>query len=261
MASTFTKNRIVTSLNDYNSELDTRRFGFPVAKINDPERLIDDEFHVIIDQSEFDLVISRVPMENLKLIEKMECRGFIMKDAQVTYSFDLQKFGVPSLPPNDFTIRPARSGDIDELRIVAGESFDGYGHYFANELLDRRACIEIYMDWIERSVLSKDIADIVFVAERKGEVAGFLSFKKDRKKGIDCGVGGMGAVKGKFRGHGVFKYLVANGLEWGKDENLGREEHNVLVTNYPVNRVFSSLGFSIIASHITFHKWVKRKGE
>ena len=35
-----------------------------------------------------------------------------------------------------------------------------------------------------------------------------------------------------------------------------RVEHNVLVTNYPINRTYAGLGFVVVRSAVTLHGWL-----
>ncbi len=239
----------------YVSELDTKRFGFIVAKVNnfdtDPAYLISK-----LKREGVSLIISKVPLQQIVLINKLEDLGFRIKDSQVTYRFNLRKQQIPMLENEQCIIRAFDHSDISSLKQMLYESFEGYGHYFANDRLDKKACTEIYVDWGIRSCLEISVADKVFVAECDGQTAGMLSFKKMRNEEGAFAAGGIGAVSAKFRGRDVFKQLAVAGMQWGGSENLEWEEHNVLTNNYAVNSSFSSLGFKVKNAFLTLHCWL-----
>ena len=240
----------------YISVLDTKRFGFNVAKINEfnntPEDTID-----FFKSHNVKLVLSRIPVENLALINKLETLNFQIKDIQLTYKYDLNKFH-PNVIVKDenIIIRNYKTTDIPILQTIALDSFSNYGHYANDKRLDIKKCNDIYGDWISRSCEDKDVADVVFVAEYKGEIAGFLSFKiltADKQK---YAAGGIGAVSEKFRNNNIFSALVHEGLAWGKEKELNWEEHNVLANNYPVSKSFIKSGFYIVKSFVSLHCWI-----
>jgi hypothetical protein len=241
----------------YLSVIDTDRFGFKIAKINHFES----EPKVILNElrdSGIKLIISRIEFNNIDLLNKLEDIGFRIKDSQVTYIFEMKNFDSNSVTNlNDtFTIREFQINDLDKIVEIAEESFNNYGHYFANKKLDRVKCLEIYKDWAYRSCTDSNVADKIFVAENENGLAGFLSFKKEQKEDKVFAVGGMGAVSGKHRGLDVFKKIAIKGLQWGVENNFDWEEHNVLVNNYSVNRSFSKLGFKTGKFYITLHCWL-----
>lgn len=242
-------------MNSYISELDSKRFGFKIAKINNFENT-PDELVKELKCIGVKMIICRVACEQIALINQLEGLNFNTMDFQLTYKYDLKKFTFNKTPINsDFTLRKAEPRDKEPLKIIAAESFNQYGHYFADKRLDKTRCNEIYEDWVSRSIENKEVADIVFIAEKAKEIAGFLSFKIHKNK-TSYAAGVQGAVAKKFRNQNVFRLLAGHGLEWGSDINLSWEEHNVLLTNYPVNRSFLSLGFFPDRSFITLHGWL-----
>jgi hypothetical protein len=240
----------------YISVLDTERFGFGIAKTDfsniEPKDAING-----LKELGVRLIMSRVSGKNIALINKLEELGFLVKDNQLTYRYELDG-SLPSISEEDFkyNTREVLEKDIPQLVKFTEESFSGYGHYFADERLDRKKCQEIYEDWVYRSCTDKKVADKVFVAESKGEAIGYLSFKIFRKGEHKYAAGGLGSVSREFRNKSIFRAITVHGLKWGKEMKLDWEEHNVLSTNFPVNRSFSKLGFGIVASYVTLHGWI-----
>ncbi|NIM10826.1 MAG: hypothetical protein GTO45_02450 [Candidatus Aminicenantes bacterium] len=241
---------------NYISQLDTERFGFKIAKINNfnenPGILYKE-----MKKMDVKLIISKISSSEIHTINALEELGFRIKDMQVKYRYDIHQldFTYEQLPKN-FNLREATPHDVAQLVSIAEESFMDYGHYFANHRLDKTKCLEIYKDWTRRSCLNKDIADKFFLAEKDNTIMGYLSFKIFASEGIDYAAGVIGAVSKKFREQDVFPSLVKIGLLWGAELNLKWEEHNVLTTNFPSNRSFTKVGFRIVDSFITLHCWL-----
>lgn len=240
----------------YISKLDTERFGFKIAKTDfsgiEPEKAVREfkKFGV-------GLVISRVNGGNISLVNKLEDLGFRVKDNQLTYKYDLNDpFPDAFQAINEYIIRDFKNEDIELLVKFTEESFSGYGHYFADSRLDAGKCLEIYKDWVQRSCFDKNVADKVIVAEFEGKAIGYLSFKIFEKDKFKYAAGGLGSVSKQHRNKSIFRAITLQGLKWGKDINLNWEEHNVLSSNYSVNRSFSKMGFRIVCSYITFHCWL-----
>ena len=238
------------------SLLDTSRFGYKVAKINSLEHLLYETLFKL-KQEGVRLIISRVPSENIQIINQMEDWGYHVKDVQLTYKFDLHKNDIQYQYLNEeLIVREALPKDIDKLRIIAEDCFWNYGHYFADKNLDKNNCIEVYKDWTQRAVRDKTVADKMFVTEKNNEVIGYLFFRINEISQERYAYSGLGAVYSKSRGKNVFSTLCIRALEWGKSQNHDWQEHNVLNINYPVNKVFAKLGFSNYKSETTLHLWL-----
>lgn len=239
------------SINRYISKVDSERFGFKVARINHFLEPVSETI-AQFESLGVRLVISRVPTEAVQLINEMEDRGFKLKDVQVTYNLDINKKS-PQLNENSFRYREYRTADYKAVVSIAAESFTNYGHYSNNKSLDFIDSSAIYADWASRCCQKEGLTDYIIIAEGNKEIAGFLALKILCEGPIKYAVGVMGAVSDKHSGLGVFRHLNIAGLVWAAEKDLNRVEHNVLVSNYPVNKTYSSLGFNIIRSEITFH--------
>jgi len=246
---------------DIESKLDTNRFGFRVGKTDGTffkthiKQILD-----MLTKEEFKLIISRVDMNDTDLVGKLEDAGFRYKDSQITYIYDLDRFtSLAPLVKFDYKIRDFKESDTERLVELAGESFDGYGHYFANKQLDPVKCREVYEDWAYNSCNNKNVADKILVAHDNDKPIGYLSFKIKEADGKKYAAGGMGAVDKNYRGKDVFPAIISAGLQWGKEIGLDWEEHNVIVNNFPVNRSMNKLGFKPSNPVITMHKWLSTK--
>ena len=244
-------------IRDFLSPLDRARFGFEVAKVDDFSSGIDpllEQFRV----NSVKLVISRVPSDDIGLLNELEDRGFRIKDTQLTYRYTLGKGSALAFGESkDFRVRKFEPRDTDALVRVAQESFSGYGHYAADPRLDPVKCAEIYEDWARNTCRDQKVADHIVVAEAAGVLIGYLSFKIKSAGDKKYAAGGMGAVSNEHRSLGVFSAIIRAGLKWGEEIGLAWEEHNVIAANLPVNHAFIRCGFRPSHSMVTLHAWLE----
>lgn len=241
-------------MSDYISALDTERFGFKIAKfsnnIENPEVLVQK-----LEHEATKLIIVRLDSSNLKLINQLEDIGFRYKDAQVTFSYNIKEV-LPLRPVTPgFSIVPFRPEHLADLVGITRDSFNNYGHYFADDKLDKEKCGEIYSDWIYRCSINKDVADEIIVAERNGIAIGYLAVKVFRTQGEVFVAGVIGAVSKEYRKLGVFQAINIESISICKKLGGTRIENNVLVTNFPVIGAYTALNYKIIRSELTMHYW------
>jgi hypothetical protein len=178
-------------------------------------------------------------------------------DAQVTFSFNLQN----KLPPrnnNQFSLVSFNDRHLSQMIEITKTAFDNYGHYFADERLDKQKCAEIYINWIQRCCTNKDIADEIIVAEKNNIVIGYLAIKKFGLNSEKYYAGVIGAVASEYRKIGVFQAINIESLYLAGSNGAIRVENNVLITNIPVMKTYTNLCYSIIRSEITMHYWYEQ---
>jgi hypothetical protein len=243
-------------MHNYISQLDSTRFGFTVAKfsnnVENPELIVQE-----LKKFSTQLIIARIDFSNIKLINQLERLGFKYKDAQVTFSFNLEN----KLPPRNydkFSLVSFKDMHLSQMVDITRKSFINYGHYFADDRLDKQKCAEIYVDWVERCGISKDIADEVIVAEKSNKVIGYLALKKFDLNNEKYYAGVIGAVASEYRKSGVFKAINIESLNLAVGNGANRVENNVLITNFPVLKTYTNLCYSIIRSEITMHYWYEQ---
>ena len=238
------------------SSLDTERFGFNIARVNDFNTDVRSRLETFraLDTK---LIIARVDAADLDLVNRLEKNGFCIKDIQQTYNFDFTKAKIPNQVDNlPFALRFARPEDADQIAALAGSALQNHGHYYADKRLDPALCGDIYADWARKSCCDNGVADKVILAEREGRVIGFLSLKQHERAGERYCAGVIGAVAVGYQGMGIFRAINIAALLWVNTLAVDRLEHNVLVTNYPINRTLAGLGFVVFRSAITLHGWL-----
>jgi predicted N-acetyltransferase YhbS len=243
-------------MENYISQLDSTRFGFTVAKfsnnVENPEFIVRE-----LKKVSTQLIIARIDFSNINLINQLEKLGFKYKDAQVTFSFNL----LNKLPPrnhNQFSLVSFNDNHLSQMVDITRKSFNNYGHYFADDRLDKQKCAEIYIDWVERCGINKDIADEIIVAEKNNKVIGYLALKKSELNSEKYYAGVIGAVASEYRKSGVFQAINIESLNLAGINGASRVENNVLITNIPVLKTYTNLCYSIIRSEITMHYWYEQ---
>jgi len=236
------------------SILDSNRFGIKVGKTDGVEFKTTslDEFK----KKGFRLLIARVSMEDIGLINLMEDIGFRVKDTQVTYKHDLLNHSYPEHLQSSAEVRQFKSSDTPHVVEIAKIAFKDYGHYFNDERLAKTKCLEVYADWTYNICTNSDFADIILIAAENDIPTGFLSLKKLQSEGRFYASAGLHAVNPLHWGKNIGSSLVAAGLDWAQRMNLQWCEHNVLVTNVPVNRVMIKAGFKPSKPVATMHCWL-----
>ena len=237
----------------YISKPDSDRFGFPVARIDHfpgPVAAGIEQFR----EMGVGLVISLAPAGEIALVNEMEQAGFRLKDVHVTYDFGLDRKPPRRSAPGAYRYRKFRPEDTGALLEIAATSFAGYGHY--SRLERPLAPVDtgvIYADWLRRCCREREAADHLIVAERQGEVVGFLALKIGQDTSPGHAVAVLGAVAPRHRGLGVYRALNIEALRWAARKGLARMEQRVLVHNYAANRTISALGFTILCGDVTLH--------
>jgi RimJ/RimL family protein N-acetyltransferase len=234
------------------SKIDEERFGILIAKAED---FTYSNLPTILDfchSKKVAMLIARCQTRDLKTAQAMEKEGFLLMDTLVYYTRNLLR----KPPPKDITnipIRAIQPGEEHVVKKIAEKAFQGYfGHYHADEKLDRAKCDEIYSDWAYRSCVSKDVADEVLVANQGGTVLGFATLCINTP---DEGEGVLFGVIPEAQGRGIYNSFMIKGMEWCLSNNARRMNVSTQIQNIAVQKVWSRLGFEPNHSYFTFHKW------
>lgn len=234
------------------SDIDEERFGIKTAKALGFQSKDIANILSFCRQNDVVFLIARCRTSDLNLAQEMEEIGFQLMDTLIYYSCNLRKTPPPEYV-SDIAIRPFRAGEENIIRSISAEAFDGYlGHYHADRRLDRERCDEVYIDWAYHSCISKNMADIVLVAEHGGSIAGFATLK------INSPVVGEGVLFGvapSAQGKGIYRLLMIHGMKWCIEQGHEKMVVSTQISNVAVQKVWCRLGFEPNYSYYTFHKW------
>jgi GNAT superfamily N-acetyltransferase len=233
------------------SPLDTARWKAVTAKASEvtPENL--PGALAFCQDQKVAFLIARCATIDLAAAQAMEREGFQLMDTLVYFSRDIAS-GVPQ-DQGQVAVRELRSGESAAVREVASRSFSGYlGHYHADPRLDRRQCDDTYVDWAERSCLSRELADDVLVATIDASIVAFATM---RLNSTEEGEGVLFGVAPEAQGRGIYRSLMIGGMQWCRGRGRARMVVSTQITNIAVQKVWSRLGFEPSKSYYTFHKW------
>ena len=236
----------------YLSAIDSERFGFPIARVGwmNPEAL--PEANRFCRANGVRLLMTKCNAEATGTIQALEHDGFRFMEAINIYERNVADLAIPA-DKGEIVVRSATADEAEAIAIVGGEAFRGYpSHYRSDPRLDPAKSDDIYVDWVRRSCLSRDVADVVLVAELEGDPVGIFTIKRYDPKDADTGLAG---VVPRARRHGVLEALILAALRWTKAEGAKYLLGLMQMNNIAVLRVTIRLGFFPRSSFFTFHKW------
>lgn len=234
------------------SQLDLERFGVITAKTSSTTSENISETLKFCEENGVELLIARCSTNDLKTCHAMEKQGFLLMDTLVYYSRDLTKNPIPA-DTGKAAIRLSKPADANAVEEVARDSFKGYfGHYHADERLDRSACDAVYTSWARNSINQLELANAVLVAEWQGEVAGFATLRENTPQE---GEGVLFGISPAAQGQGIYRSFIVQAMNWSLARGHQRIVVSTQITNVAVQKVWIRTGFEMSHSYYTFHKW------
>ncbi|MDH4317753.1 MAG: GNAT family N-acetyltransferase [Desulfobulbaceae bacterium] len=184
-------------------------------------------------------------------IRLAEASRFQLVDFQVVYEFTAEGTVLAPKPPmTDSVVRVHEQTDIGDLVAIARTSH-GNTRFYNDSHFSREQADFFYEKWIVNSC--SGWADEVFVAEVKGEVAGYVSCHLDHDNYV--GKIGLLGVKSSLRSRGIGQQLLFMALLWQKSKGA----KVVLVTtqagNIAAQRLYQQSGFIISKGSLVYHSW------
>lgn len=234
------------------SKLDTERFGFPIARVNQWAALSPDDVCRDLKLHGIKLIITKVDATATK---SLKAAGFEEMDAIIHYTRDLKGFEIQKPHHEKMSFRLAETDDQDVLASIAAASFMG-GHYFNDKRLDPEISSQIYQDWIKRSCTG-ELANRVYLAEINRQIAGFATFELNEREEMQGLWAGIGATHANFRGMGVCRLTLQYGLsEYLEQRSYAHFGSAVSANNSSVKKVFEYLGCRPTEHFSVLHKWL-----
>ena len=240
----------------YLSSIDEERFGIRTARATKVTLEMIPSMIDFCDDNSVSLLIARSLASELRVAQALEREGFILMDTLVYYQRNLTNTAIPS-DSGKVTVRPIGPGEEDKVKIVAAEAFRGYfGHYHADDRLDRSKCDEVYISWAFLSCVSRDVADEVLVADLDGCIIGFATLRLNSQ---EEGEGVLFGITPSAQGKGIYRSFMISGMEWCFSKGTKRMIVSTQITNIAVQKSWTRLGFEPSYAYYTFHKWFDRK--
>lgn len=237
------------------SPLELERFGVRAARgfalsPSDVSRF--DQFSA---ERKIRLLVVRCPTTHVGVVQAFENAGARMMDCLVYYQRDFRKNPLTAPDTNDW-IRPVSRDEIPAVAAVAATAFEGYfGHYHADERLDRAAADETYRDWAVRSCSDPACADRVYAAWEGDDTVGFVTLKRNSNEEGEIVLNG---VLPRAQRRGIYNALIAKALHWAVDTGASRCTISTQISNVAAQKVWVRNGFEPMISYFTLHKWYER---
>ena len=236
----------------YLSAIDSERFGIPIARVAwmTPEAL--PAALQFCRDNGVRLLMTKCQAQATGTIQALEREQFFFTEAINVYERNVVQQPIPP-DKGEIQVREATPDEADAVAAMGGEAFRGYpSHYRSDPRLDPAKSDEIYVDWVRRSCVSRDVADVVLVAELAGDPVGVFTIKRNDPKEADTGLAG---VVPRARRHGVLEALIIAALRWSKAQGADYLLGLMQMNNVAVLRVTIRMGFFPRSSFFTFHKW------
>jgi len=202
-----------------------------------------------------ELLVVRCPTTQMNTVQAFEDGGARMMDCLVYYQRDLRKNPLSEPDTLDW-IRAVVPSEVPAVATVAATAFEGYfGHYHADERLDRSAADETYRDWAVRSCGDPVFADRVYAAWDGDDVVGFATLKRNSPEEGEAVLFG---VAPRAQGRGIYNALIVKALHWAVEIGASRCTLSTQISNVAVQKVWVRNGFEPMISYFTLHKWYGR---
>jgi GNAT superfamily N-acetyltransferase len=232
------------------STLDRERFGIVTAR--DPhfnsETL--DEVLRFCSANAVQMLIGRCAADDLSAAQAMEAAGGRLMDVLVYWVRPLDRVGTEA---SSVLVRASGPSDAEAVRAVADAPFRGYfGHYHADQRLDRAKCDEVYASWAERSCLDPNVASRVLLAEHEGRVVGFLTLAGRGPEEQEIILNGVDPA---VQRQGTYRALVLAAVRHARADGAQRLTVSTQLINIGVQKTWARLGFEPSRSYLTFHLW------
>lgn len=149
-------------------------------------------------------------------------------------------------------IRPYRESDLPHLRRITVESF---GSVALEQMLEHKFGIWGGRDWKARKAghIDDDVAACAegcFVAERGGEILGYITMRIDRAN-LRGRIPNMAVVE-SARGLGLGRRLIQHALDFMRDEGLKLAQIETMASNAIGQHLYPSCGFEEVGRQVHY---------
>lgn len=233
------------------NDLESHRFGIVAARLTDAAATLD-TVDAAARAASVDMITSRVDASDLARVHALEEAGYRLMDTLVYH----ERPSGP-VPPASGSAHPAprriAPDDIPAIAEIAAAAFTNYvGHYHADPRLDNGAADAAYVEWAESSARHDSEDNPVLILRPDGQHGGFLTMRRNTAEEFEVV---LNAVHPDSAGQGLYTVLLRRALDLAGEAHSKRVIISTQINNYPVQRIWSRLGFTHYRSVYTFHKW------
>ena len=223
---------------------DSAFFGRRIARVNG-NRLTGkraDQVLAWCKAEKIDCLYFLAESDDAETVQAVEARSFALVDVRLTL---VRNDDIPAQPSG---IRLNRAEDVESLKAMARTNHRDTRFYYDGHF-SVEAADQLYETWIERSCIS--YADVVLVAERDGQPAGYITCDLHEDYG-QIGLLGVGEV---WQGHGIGPALIDGALRWFGERGSERVQVVTQGRNVRAQRAYQRCGFVSSQLQLWYHRW------
>lgn len=256
-------------------EFDSENFGFSCFKVtelmvfsndyNEINKIFDElikslENKVLNQTSKvyFSISLNNNLVEQDKVFNSLVRNNFYYIHTLLTFGLQGDKFeSLNKNNTNGLIIRVAKQNDAEAIAQLAQKSFS-FSRFHLDPFLDNQKANKLLFNSARNSVLY-GFVDVMFVAEKKGDIVGYYSAKKKHINELNLTIGDavISAVDSNFQGLGIFTSLDTYLLNWFA-ENVNIAEMGTYLINHPVHKTWIKKGLHLVRGVHQFSKLIEK---
>ena len=236
---------------------DTDFFGYRIARI-EAQRLepkLVDTIYSWCEKHTINCLYFLADSNDSQTIRLAEDHDFRLVEIRITLERTLNNWDPETRPRSveDVHIRAVRYEDIPIVKSIARNCYVDSRFYFDNKFPEEK-WQAYYETWVTKSCQGG--ADLVLVAEKGGEVVGYITGLID--KTTHEGIYELTGVKESARKSGVGQELFRSGLDWYVRSGIESIWVATQGRNIPTQRMIQRNGFITRSCQLYYHKWFDR---
>ena len=202
-------------------------------------------------------LMARVDVADTDGIGALEDHGFRLMDALVTYIYH-PKREPPPVVKEMGVLRPFREEDASQVVEITREAYKGFrSRFYVDPHLPADRCDELYVEWARRACTKEMAREMLVTENGRGELHGFLSFRRIEPVSTVGGVEMYGRGLGACRRErpGAYAGLIRAGTAWTHARGAVSETQTQNY-NYSTVRVYEAVGTQYVRAEYTLHAWL-----
>ena len=188
-------------------------------------------------------VYSKVPVNTVNAVHKLENLGFRLVDTNISFEKDILK--PPVQPEGNLNLRFADPGDLKLVKKIAKSNFAASRFHLDPRIPDELANT-IKAEWAA-NYFRKKRGDAMVVSEIEDQIAGFLQIIFAR----NILVIDLIAVDQAFRCQGAAGHMIAYAIS--ELTEFDRIRVGTQIANFPSMRFYSKHNFKVVNAQYIFH--------
>lgn len=204
-----------------------------------------------------DILFTRISMEQRSLLQLILAEGAILTDVLLTFykNFNKEKLlrKASLSDKSNLIFEEGKTAHEAELRKITASAYR-HSHYFNDPKIPLEKAEAIYQEWVGNSL--EGFADYVIIVRSKEKIVGYITLRIKNLNEKAFGIIDLIAVEENYRGRGVGKMLVTEGIKkiCNRIDSL---YVGTQISNMPALRLYEGLGFKAIFSEATLHIWLR----